>query len=59
MGTVQEIETAIKKLGDAEFAELTAWRWDIEIERDAKAGHLDNLAGEAIREFKAGKTTPL
>jgi hypothetical protein len=59
MSTVQEIETAIKKLGDAEFAELTAWLWDIEIERDAKAGRLDNLAGEAIREFKAGKTTAL
>jgi hypothetical protein len=59
MSTVQEIETAIKKLGDTEFAELTAWLWDIEIERDAKAGRLDNLAGEAIREFKAGKTTAL
>jgi hypothetical protein len=59
MSTVQEIETAIGKLGDAEFAELTAWLWDIEIERDAKAGRLDNLASEAIREFKAGKTTAL
>ncbi len=59
MSTVQEIETAIEKLGHAEFAELTAWLWDIEIERDAKAGRLDDLAGEAISEFKAGKTSAL
>jgi hypothetical protein len=59
MSTVQEIETAIEKLGDTEFAELKAWLWDAEIERDAKAGRLDDLADEAIREFKAGRTTAL
>jgi hypothetical protein len=59
MSTVKEIEMAIGKLGDAEFAELTAWLWDVEIERDAKAGRLDDLVGEAIHEFKAGKTTAL
>jgi hypothetical protein len=57
MSTVQEIETAIEKLGHDEFAELRAWLWDLEIERDAKAGRLDGLASEAVREFQAGRTT--
>lgn len=59
MSTVKEIETAIAKLADAEFAELRAWLWDLEIERDAKAGRLDGLVNEAISEYKAGRTKPL
>jgi len=59
MSTVKEIETAIAKLADAEFAELRAWLWDLEIERDAKAGRLDGLVNEAIGEYKAGRTKPL
>ena len=59
MSTVQEIETAIGKLGNTEFDELRAWVWDLEIERDAKAGRLDGLADEAIRDFKAGRAKAL
>jgi len=59
MSTVKEIETAIAKLADAEFAELRAWLWDLEIERDAKAGRLDGLVNETISEYKAGRTKPL
>ena len=59
MSTVKEIETAIAKLADAEFVELRAWLWDLEIERDAKAGRLDSLVNDAIGEYKAGRTKPL
>jgi hypothetical protein len=59
MSTVQEIETAIERLGTNEFAELRAWLWDLEIERDSKAGRLDGLASEAVSDFRAGRTTAL
>jgi hypothetical protein len=59
MSTVQEIETAIAKLTDKELAELRAFIWDRDIERDAAGGRLDHLANEAIEEFRSGKTRPL
>ena len=33
--------------------------WDREIERDAAAGKLDQLAEDALREHRAGKTKPV
>ena len=59
MSTVEEIESAIERLSDAEVAELKAWLWDREIETDAVAGHLDALADEAISEHRATKSRPL
>jgi hypothetical protein len=59
VSTVQEIETAIAKLTDKELAELRAFIWDRDIERDAASGRLDYLANEAIEEFRDGKTRPL
>jgi hypothetical protein len=59
MSTVQEIETAITKLTDKELAELRAFIWDRDIERDAVSGRLDHFANEAIEEFRNGKTRPL
>jgi hypothetical protein len=59
MSTVQEIETAIAKLTDKELAELRAFIWDRDIERDAASGRLDHLANEAIEEFRRGKMRPL
>jgi hypothetical protein len=56
MSTVQEIESAIEKLGDSEIAELKAWLWDKEIEADVELGRLDFLADEALTEHRAGKT---
>jgi hypothetical protein len=38
MSTVQELERAIERLSDAELAEIRAWLWDRDIERDAKPG---------------------
>jgi hypothetical protein len=59
VSTVQEIETAIAKLTDKELAELRAFIWDRDIERDAASGRLDLLANEAIEDFRNGKTRPL
>jgi hypothetical protein len=59
VSTVQEIETAIAKLTDKELAELRAFIWDRDIERDEGSGRLDHLANEAVEEFRSGKTRPL
>jgi hypothetical protein len=61
MTTLEEIETAITRLPPDELAKLRYWfeefasqQWDTRIERDAKAGKLDNLAAEALADHKAG-----
>jgi hypothetical protein len=59
MSTVQEIERAIEKLSEEELAEIRAWLWDRDIERDADSGRLDTLAEEALQEYRSGKTTRL
>src|SRR5688572_9409231 len=59
MSTVQEIESAIEKLSDEEVAEIRAWLWDRDIERDARDGKFDTLAEEALREHRDGKTRKL
>lgn len=59
MSTVQEIERAIEKLSEEDLVEVRAWIWDRDIERDAAAGRLDDLAEEALREHRDGKTRRL
>lgn len=66
MSTVQEIEAAIAKLSDHELASLRSWfrefdakAWDRQFEEDVNAGKLDELASEALQEFRAGSTTAL
>ena len=66
MTTLQAVEQAIQQLPHAEliefrrwFAEFDAAAWDEQIEADAKAGKLDNLAAEALAEYEAGKATEL
>ena len=62
MTTVEDIEKAIERLAPREFDRLRAWfedyqaaRFDERIARDAKAGKLDGLAGQAIADFRKGK----
>ena len=59
MSKVEEIEQAIEKLSIEEVAEIRAWLWDREIERDAAAGWLDQLAEEALSEYRSGKARRL
>jgi hypothetical protein len=57
--TIEDIETAITNLRPDELARFRAWfetfdaaRFDEKIERDAKAGHLDRLAEQALADYR-------
>jgi hypothetical protein len=66
MGRVEILQQQIQELSAEELAELRDWfleldwkLWDAQLERDVRAGHLDALADQALRDHAAGKTTPL
>ena len=59
--SIQELETAIKKLSAKELASLTSWLidyheqiWDQQIEDDLDSGKLDQLLDEIDSEYAAG-----
>ena len=64
MGTVQDIEEAIRQLAPKDLAAFRAWfaafdaeQWDRQFEEDVAAGRLDALAQEAIQDLQAGRCT--
>jgi len=64
--SLQELETAITKLPAEELTAFARWFeeyladvWDHRIEADIKAGRLDRLAEEALRDLKEGRCTDL
>jgi hypothetical protein len=64
--SLQEIEKAIQQLPAQDFKTLLAWLdevradlWDKQIEADAKAGKLDKLAEQALKDFSEGRFTKL
>jgi hypothetical protein len=66
MGKIAKLEQEVQALSPEEFAQFRTWfleydwaAWDRQIERDAQAGRLDDLAAKALRDHAAGKTTPL
>ena len=66
MGKIEKIEQEVQALSPDELAQFRAWfleydwaAWDHQIERDAQAGCLDEIAAKALRDHAAGKTTPL
>jgi len=66
MSTVPEIELAVKKLSREELSAFRTWfedfdaeAWDRQFEEDAKAGRLDALADEALRDLREGRCTDL
>lgn len=66
MNTIREIEKAVEGLSPEELAAFRAWfaafdsdAWDQEIEDDAAAGRLDDLADEALADLRAGRCTDL
>jgi len=64
MSTVEEIESAIKKLPEKEVRRVFEWLdeyaaqlWDKQIERDAQAvGRLRKFVEEAKADYRAGRT---
>lgn len=66
MSRIDDLEDAVRELTPEElasfrlwFAEYDAQRWDRQFEDDAAAGRLDDLAEEALRELREGRTTEL
>ena len=66
MSKLEKIAQEIQALSPEELAQFRAWfseydwgTWDRQIERDAEAGRLDELAARALRDHAAGKTTPI
>jgi len=64
MSKVETLERKVSALSVEELAEFRQWfaefdaaAWDGQIERDARAGKLDKLADEALRDHAAGKST--
>jgi hypothetical protein len=65
-GGSARLTQAIAKLSSDELARFRRWfeqfeaeRFDIKIERDARAGRLNRLAEEALVEFRTGRTREL
>lgn len=66
MSEIKEIEEAVKKLSEEDLREFRAWFasydgdiWDTKFEYDAKSGKLDEMANEALIEYKKGKAREL
>jgi hypothetical protein len=66
MPAIETLENAVKSLSPTElarfrqrFADFDSAAWDAQIEADAGEGKLDNLAREALAEYKNGTTREL
>lgn len=66
MSTVQEIETAVRKLSRDELSAFRSWfvefdaaAWDHQFQEDVAAGRLDALADEALSDLQAGRCKDL
>jgi len=64
--TLADLEKAVAKLPPDELARFRAWfdefgaaHFDEKIERDAKSGKLDRLAGEALDDVRKGRAPEL
>ena len=60
--TLEQLKEVVAHLSDKEFEELVEAReqaWDRQIEADAEAGKLDQLAEEALRDYREGKCVRL
>jgi hypothetical protein len=63
---VQLLEREVKKLDKASLVAFRNWfqrydsdAWDLQIQKDARAGKLDALAADALAAHKSGKTRAL
>jgi hypothetical protein len=66
MENVKSIENAVESLPPTELAEFRKWfaefdgaAWDRQIEQDAASGKLDQLAAEALADYRAGSPRQL
>ena len=66
MTTLEDIEKTVAELPPDQLMRFRAWfdefesaRFDQRIERDAKAGRLNQLAEQALADFRAGRAREL
>src|SRR5688500_861941 len=66
MSAVVKIKKALRTLPITDARNIAHWlenylgkQWDLQIDRDAKAGRLDKLANQALAEYKASKARTL
>ena len=66
MRKIEEIEEDIEKLSSNELKAFRRWfidfdtqQWDKQLQEDIAKGKLDNMADEAIEQFRAGKAKEL
>jgi hypothetical protein len=66
MGTVPEIEAAIRELSPSDLSNFRKWfqefdadAWDRQVEQDVRSGRLDALAEEAINDLREGRCREL
>ena len=66
MTTLEQIEQAVITLQDDEIRHLCDWlldldhqKWDRQIVEDSERGLLDELADQALAEYRQGRTTRL
>jgi hypothetical protein len=66
MSKLETIESQIQELSREDLTQLREWLarfdadvWDLQFEADVKAGKLDALAQNALRDHLAGRSTKL
>jgi hypothetical protein len=66
MDTLEKIEKAVMTLPEEDFRKLYDWiieldhqKWDRQIAEDSEQGLLDDLANQALEEYRQGKTSRL
>jgi hypothetical protein len=66
MTTLEQIEQAVTALSDEDFRTLYHWlieldqqKWDQQIAADSANGLLDDLANQALTEYREGRTIRL
>jgi hypothetical protein len=66
MVNLESIEKAVEALPPSELAEFRHWfaefdaaAWDRQIEQDAASGKLDDLASEALADYRSGSAREL
>ena len=64
--SLKELETAVSSLPTDELSAFARWfeeyladAWDRQIEKDVKAGRLDEAGRQADADFEAGRCKPL
>ena len=66
MSSIDQAEKAVRELAPEALAEFRRWflafdaaAWDTQYQTDVSAGRLDDVAEEALFDFRQGRTRPL